>query len=134
MTDKACIVTSAALEAARTNGDIAKNWIEAWNSHDLERILSHYAEDVEFIANTVASRWQRPDGAIKGKADLRRHFARGLELASDLHFEMQGFFTCPRGYAVLYRRENGNCAIDAVRLNEVGMAVSVTAYYAAPQR
>lgn len=24
---------------------IGKEWIEAWNSHDLDRILSHYSED-----------------------------------------------------------------------------------------
>ena len=23
----------------------AREWIEAWNSHDLPKILSHYAED-----------------------------------------------------------------------------------------
>ena len=25
----------------------AVKWIESWNSHDLNRILSHYADDVE---------------------------------------------------------------------------------------
>jgi ketosteroid isomerase-like protein len=25
----------------------ALEWIESWNSHDLDRILSHYADDVE---------------------------------------------------------------------------------------
>jgi len=25
----------------------AQEWIAAWNAHDLERILAHYADDVE---------------------------------------------------------------------------------------
>ena len=29
----------------------AAEWIAAWNSHDLESILSHYVEDFEFGAN-----------------------------------------------------------------------------------
>ena len=33
------------LEWART---LATEWVAAWNSHDLERILAHYAHDVVF--------------------------------------------------------------------------------------
>ena len=32
----------------------AQEWIAAWNSHDLSRILVHYAEDVELISPLVA--------------------------------------------------------------------------------
>ena len=28
--------------------ELAHHWIEAWNDHDLERILAHYADDVVF--------------------------------------------------------------------------------------
>ena len=34
---------------------LAREWVEAWNAHDLERILSHYAEDVEFASPFVAA-------------------------------------------------------------------------------
>ena len=30
-------------------------WMEAWNSHDLERILGHYADDVEYSSPFIAS-------------------------------------------------------------------------------
>ena len=33
--------------------DFAQEWIAAWNSHDLDRILSHYAEDVEVTSPLV---------------------------------------------------------------------------------
>ena len=32
---------------------LAEHWIAAWNNHDLERILSHYAEDVVFSSPFV---------------------------------------------------------------------------------
>ena len=31
----------------------ALEWIESWNSHDLERILSHYSDDVEVTSPLI---------------------------------------------------------------------------------
>ena len=28
----------------------AEDWVAAWNAHDLERVLAHYAEDVVFVS------------------------------------------------------------------------------------
>ena len=111
----------------------ARSWVAAWNAHDLEAILSHYADDVELQAETVARRWGRTDGRLRGKGELREHFSRGLQLAPNLRFELEDVFTCPRGYAVLYRRENGNRVIDAVTLNAEGKAEKVRAFYTGPQ-
>lgn len=112
----------------------AKDWIAAWNAHDLERIMSHYAQDVVFEAETVKARWHKPDGRLLGIAELRKHFALGLELAPQLKFEFEQVFLAPSGYAVLYRRDNGNRVIDCVTLNGAGKAAKVTAYYAGAQR
>ena len=32
----------------------AAEWIAAWNSHDLETILSHYADDIVFRSPRIA--------------------------------------------------------------------------------
>ena len=112
-----------------TSLEHAESWIAAWNAHDLELILSHYADDVELQANTVARRWGREDGRLRGKEELRQHFRKGLELAPNLHFDLEDVFTSPGGYAVLYRRENGNRVIDAVVLNAQGKAQTVRAFY-----
>ena len=34
----------------------ADEWIEAWNSHDLDRILSHYSDDAELLSPVAAAR------------------------------------------------------------------------------
>lgn len=112
----------------------AKDWIEAWNSRDLDRILSHYSRDVVFEAQTVKTRWSKPDGRLQGIAELRKHFARGLELAPELTFHLDQVFLAPSGYAILYTRENGGRVIDAVVLDDEGRAMYVTAYYTSLQR
>jgi ketosteroid isomerase-like protein len=113
---------------------IVNDWIESWNEHNLERILAHYSEDIEFKAPTVVTRWNRTDGVLRGKGELREHFQKGLELDPALHFELEGIFTSPDGYAVLYRRNNGNRAIDSVQLDSTGVAVRVVAYYRDKQK
>ena len=111
----------------------AKSWIAAWNAHDLEAILEHYADDIEFQADTVVRRWGRVDGRLHGKDDLRRHFARGLEMVPNLRFELEEVFTGPGGYTILYRRENGNRVVEVVALDAAGRAKEARAFYAGIQ-
>jgi len=113
---------------------LAEQWIQAWNSRDLDRIMDHYAADIEFEANTVVGRWRKADGKLVGRAELREHFRLGLELAAGLRFVMEEVFSAPSGYAVLYRRENGNRVIDVVELDGDGKARRVKAFYAAEQK
>ena len=46
---------------------IAKDWMDAWNRHDLDSILSHYAEDVEFTSPFVVRLMGEASGTIKRK-------------------------------------------------------------------
>jgi len=52
-----------------------------------------------------------------------------LELAPDLPFTEEALLVSPDGYALLYRRENDNRALDAVELDADGLARRVHAYY-----
>jgi len=122
-----------AYELAELRG-VAEDWIEAWNARDLERIMQHYAADVEFEANTVVRRWQRPDGKLRGLNELREHFRLGLELVPEIYFEIEDVFSAPSGYAVLYRRENGNRVLDVVELDGDGKARRVKAFYVGEQK
>ena len=113
---------------------LAQHWIDSWNAHDLDRIMGHYASDIEFEANTVVRRWHKPDGILRGVAELREHFRLGLELAPALRFELEDVFSAPSGYAVLYRRENGNRVLDVVELNPDDLAQRVKAFYLGDQK
>jgi hypothetical protein len=107
----------------------ADAWLAAWNAHDLDLIMRCYAEDVDFVASTVVRRWGRSDGRLSGKDELRRHFQLGLELAPNLSFSEESLLTCPAGYALAYRRENGNRVVDVVELDGLGQAARVRAFY-----
>ena len=101
---------------------IAEDWINAWNAHDLDKIAAHYADDVVLTAATVVDRWNRPDGTLRGKAEVIEHFRRGLELAPDLHFYLEGVMGGPDGFAVVYEREDGRLVANAVSVSSVRMS------------
>jgi ketosteroid isomerase-like protein len=107
----------------------ADRWLGAWNAHDIEAIMACYASDVELVVSTAVHRWGRADGRLRGRDELRTHFSRGLELAPVLRFTEEALLVSPDGYALLYRRENGNRALDAVELDADGLARRVHAYY-----
>jgi SnoaL-like domain len=113
--------------------DHADRWLAAWNERNLDEIIGCYAKDVDFVAPTVVGRWGRADGALRGREELREHFARGLELAPDVHFSEEALLLTPGGYALLYFRENGNRVLDVVELDGEGLASRVRAYYEVDQ-
>lgn len=52
----------------------ASEWVSAWNSHDLDRILSHYSDDFSmtspFIAGPLGG---EPSGTLRGKDKVPHH-------------------------------------------------------------
>lgn len=46
---------------------VAQDCIAAWNALDLERIPSHYTDDVVFASPTVVTRCGEPSGVLRGK-------------------------------------------------------------------
>ncbi len=45
----------------------ARDWIEAWNSHDLDRILAHYTEDFVMSSPYIAQVVGEPSGTLPGR-------------------------------------------------------------------
>ncbi|HZC44077.1 MAG TPA: nuclear transport factor 2 family protein [Acidobacteriaceae bacterium] len=64
----------------------AQEWIEAWNSRDLDRILAHYSDDVVLLSPVALKLLNNGTGMVEGKAALRDYFLRGLNAYPDLRF------------------------------------------------
>ena len=47
--------------------EFARDWIESWNSHDLERILSHYSDQFEMSSPKIIQIAGEPSGTLKDK-------------------------------------------------------------------
>jgi hypothetical protein len=66
----------------------AKEWIEAWNSHDLDRVLAHYADGFEMSSPFILQFAGEPSGKLKGKKAVGAYWARALQLIPDLRFKL----------------------------------------------
>ena len=68
---------------SREQADLfAHEWIEAWNSHDLVRILGHYSEDFVMSSPRIASVVQEASGVLVGKPAVAVYWAKALALPS----------------------------------------------------
>ena len=66
----------------------AHEWIEVWNSHDLEKILAHYSEDIEITTPMIKLAGGIDSGTLKGKKMVASYWKKALEKVPDLHFEL----------------------------------------------
>lgn len=69
-------------------GHFATEWIESWNTHDLDRVLSHYSDDFKMSSPVIIQVAGEPSGTLKGKDAVRAYWAKAMTLAPDLHFEL----------------------------------------------
>ena len=56
----------------------AREWVAAWNSHVLERILEHYEDDFEMSSPIIVTLMGEPSGKLKGKAAVGAYWAEVL--------------------------------------------------------
>ena len=82
-------------------------WAQAWNAHDLEQVLSHFAEDVVFASPVAAQLIDGSDGVLRGKAALRDYWAYGLRAIPDLHFTVLDVYVGVSAVVIAYRNQKG---------------------------
>lgn len=102
--------TAISLDFAR---HFAAEWIEAWNSHDLERILSHYADDFEMHSPFIIERMGKPSGMLKGKEKVRSYWEKGLA-DGKLRFTLEEALAGVNSIAIRYRRHTGHSAVEVL--------------------
>jgi ketosteroid isomerase-like protein len=109
--------------------ELAEHWVQSWNSHDLNEIMSHYEEDVVLVSPVAAKLLNDPLGTVKGKEALRDYFKKGLEAYPDLKFElidvMWGLFSV----VFYYINQKGSKTGEFMELGSTGKITKVIANY-----
>jgi hypothetical protein len=98
----------------------AEAWIASWNSRDLDRILTHYAPDVEFTSPVVRRLGADASGTLRGLGALRAYFARALALYPDLRFRLLRVADAEEGFTMVYVGVGGVEVEETVVLNAEG--------------
>jgi predicted ester cyclase len=111
--------------------DLANNWMAAWNSHDLNLIITHYDDAIELTSPVAAQLLGRSDGKVVGKANLRAYFQRGLEAYPDLHFHLEDVLWGLNSVVLYYTNQKGTRSGEFMELSAAGKVARVVTNYSA---
>ena len=90
--------------------EFAQHWLSAWNSHDLEAILSHYSEDIEMISPYIVLITGEPSGTLRGKKAVGDYWATALAKYPQLHFELRQILIGVQSVVIYYQGIKGIAA------------------------
>lgn len=107
----------------------AEEWIAAWNSHNLERILSHYSDDVEITTPMIQVALGTDTSTLRGKEDVQEYWAAALERVPDLHFRLREVTAGVNSVAVCYESVMEKIAIEVMFFDGYGKVRRVIAHY-----
>jgi len=108
--------------------EFAKDWLESWNSHDLERVLSHYHNDFVMSSPKIEKIANEPSGVLCGKAAIAEYWKSALILIPDLHFQLISTFIGSDSVILYYRGATG-LVTEVFFFNSEGLVVSAAANY-----
>ena len=109
--------------------EFVHQWVRAWNSHDLDAILSHYDVGVVLISPVAAKILDDPSGTVEGNAALRNYFKRGLELYPNLHFELLDVMCGLSSIVVCYKNQRGTRTAEFMEFGKNEKIIRVVANY-----
>ena len=107
----------------------ANDWIESWNSHDLDRNLSHYSDDFEMSSPLIAQIAGEPSGTLQGKQAVGGYWAKVLALIPDFRFEWVTTLVGVNSTTIYYRGARGMSA-EVFHFNDSGKVSKAFAHYA----
>ncbi|RMH50057.1 MAG: nuclear transport factor 2 family protein [Zetaproteobacteria bacterium] len=70
----------------KTAMHFATEWEAAWNSHDIDQIIRHYADDIVLVSPIADKLLGTPE--VAGVQSVRAYFMKGLEAYPNLEFKV----------------------------------------------
>lgn len=105
----------------------AHEWIEAWNAHDVDRVLSHYAREIEFLS-PIAQR-RVGNGRVEGIDALAKYWRGALAALPYLKFELETVLLGHECLTILYRNHVDQRVAETVEFGPSGKVVRSSACY-----
>ncbi|CAD7696312.1 unnamed protein product [Ostreobium quekettii] len=107
----------------------AEEWIEAWNSHDLDRILAHYTDDFEMSSPFIVEIAGDASGTLRGREAVGAYWKRALERMPELRFELVDVLVGAQSVVIYYKSVKGRMAAEALTFDDDGRVVRGSGHY-----
>ena len=106
----------------------ADSWVSAWNAHDLDAVLAHFADDAVFSSPLAARLLPDTGGVLEGKEAIRGYWQVGLEKIPDLHFTVEAVYVGIDVVVINFRNQSGGLACEVLHLRD-GLVVQGAGTY-----
>ncbi|SEQ36957.1 nuclear transport factor 2 family protein [Giesbergeria anulus] len=110
--------------------NFAADWIASWNAHDLERILSHYADDFEMSSPVIIQVTGESSGTLRDKTAVGAYWKKALGLIPDLQFELLSVLVGVNSITLYYKGARGRLAAEVFHFGTDNKVVRAFAHYA----
>ena len=108
---------------------VAQEWLDAWNAHDPQRVLAHFADDVVVRSPLAATLRPGSNGKLRGKDEVLSYYTDGLAASPGLRFSLVDICTGVDDITIVYRNQRDVLVTEALRLGEDGLADEVRVSY-----
>jgi ketosteroid isomerase-like protein len=110
----------------------AHEWVAAWNSGDLERILAHYSDDFEMRSPLIVERGFAATGVLHGKEAIRPYWGAGIATAKPpLVFELIDAYAGVNTVAIHYRSVGRKYVVEVIEFDARRRAIRGSACHGA---
>jgi len=108
----------------------AADWIDAWNAHDVDRVLLHYSDDFEMSSPVIIQVAGESSGKLKGKDAVGAYWRKALGLHRDLKFELLSVLAGVSSITLYYKGANGRHAAEVFHFGPDMKITQAFAHYA----
>ena len=109
--------------------EFAAEWVEAWNNHDLDAVLAHYADDFTMSSPLIVRIAGEPTGRLQGKEAVEAYWKAALDKNRDLAFTLLNVTCGADSVALLYESSRAGIAIEYFRFDADGLVTEASAQY-----
>ena len=107
----------------------AAEWLDAWNAHDPDRVVSHFTDDVVVYSPLAAQLRPGSNGVLHGKDEVLSYYRDGLAAAPGLRFMLVEVCTGVDEITIVYRNHRNILVTEALKRREDGLASEVRVSY-----
>ena len=110
-----------------STNQFAAKWEKSWNSHDIQKIMEHYASDIVLISPIAGKLLGNPE--VKGFEAVKDYFIKGLQAYPDLKFRVLDVLYGEKSIVLYYVNQNNVKAGEFMQFGTDGKIIRMHAHY-----
>jgi ketosteroid isomerase-like protein len=96
----------------------SRQWVDAWNAHDVEAVLEHFHDDVVFTSPVALRLLPETGGVVRGKPALRHYWTTALTQVPNLRFTVEGVYQGIDTVVIAYRNQDDGLVNEVLKFDD----------------